>query len=379
MPQLKSMDSLAGKNLVIACGGTGGHLFPGIAVAEAWRNQGGDVLLLISEKQIDTLATEGFDHLRFERMPSIALPPLLSPKMCGFLIGFFKALSQCRRLFKSFGADAVLGMGGFTSAAPLAAGKMAGKPTFVHESNAIPGRANLLNAKFSESVLVGFDVCAPRFGGRNTKVVGTPLRPAVVKKPPRYESQLHFGLAPDKKTVMIMGGSQGATRLNELVAESLPRLAAAGLQILHITGPQDFEEVNAVFESVPGAGKAIDFCSDVQCAYAASDLAICRSGASTLTELAYYEIPSVLIPYPFAADDHQTANAEIFFEPGAAELWKQSDLDEETFPTRLIELMNDDEKLNQMHLTMKTLAIPDASERVCEVIADAVSKEKIRQ
>ncbi|NNE92349.1 MAG: undecaprenyldiphospho-muramoylpentapeptide beta-N-acetylglucosaminyltransferase, partial [Verrucomicrobiales bacterium] len=157
-------ESVSGKKLVIACGGTGGHLFPGIAVAEAWTARGGEVLILISEKQIDTLATEGYDHLRFERLPSIAMPRITSPKMIGFGFKFLGGLGACRKLLKSFGADAVLGMGGFTSAAPLLAGKLAGLPTFVHESNAIPGRANKLNAKFARTVLVGFERCAAHFG-----------------------------------------------------------------------------------------------------------------------------------------------------------------------------------------------------------------------
>ena len=359
-----------GKNLVIACGGTGGHLFPGIAVAEAWgRKEGGEVLLLISEKQIDTLATEGFDHLRFDRMPSIAMPGILSPKMPGFIVGFLKALGRCRSLFADFEADAVLGMGGFTSAAPLAAGKWMGKPTFIHESNALPGRANLLNAKFAQAVLVGFHVCAPRFGKRRTEVVGTPLRPAVLSKPSRQEALDFFGLEQGKTTLMVMGGSQGARRINELVARSLPSLAAEGIQVVHITGPGDFDTLKPVYEKNPGAGKAVAFCSQIQFAYAAADLAICRSGAASSTELAYYGLPAVLIPYPYAADDHQTANARIFSEPGAAELWPQNELNEKNFPARLLEMLKDPVRLAEMGQAMTALAIPDASNRVCEVIA----------
>ena len=222
------MSNASGKKLVIACGGTGGHLFPGIAIAEAWRKRGGEVLLLISEKQIDALATEGFEHLQFERMPSIAMPKKTSPKMLGFLNKFAKAFFKCRNLFKKIEADAVLGMGGFTSTAPLVAGKILGKPTFVHEANAIPGRANLLNSKFAERVLVGFEFCAPRFPGSKTIVTGTPLRPSLVNRPTRKDALEFLGLQEDRKTIMIMGGSQGAVRINELVAESLPKFVESG-------------------------------------------------------------------------------------------------------------------------------------------------------
>lgn len=362
------------KRLVIACGGTGGHLFPGIAVAEAWVRQGGEVLLLISEKHIDTLATEGYDHLRFVKMPSIAMPGIFSVKMPGFLLAFFRSFFACRRLFNEFRADAVLGMGGFTSAAPLAAGKWGRLPTFIHESNSIPGKANRLNAKFSSAVLVGFARCAPYFGAsKRVEVVGTPLRSTLIDRPSRSEALAHFGLDPEKATVMVMGGSQGARRVNELVAASLGTFIRAGIQVLHISGPSDYELVKPAYEAHPEAGVLKDFCSDIQYAYAAADLAICRSGASTLTELGYYEIPSVLIPYPYAADDHQTSNAEIFSGPGAAELWKQEDLTEENFGTKIVCLITDKEGLADMSAAVASLSIPDASDRVCEVVVNALS------
>lgn len=367
------MSDLSNKRLVVACGGTGGHLFPGIAVAEEWTKRGGEVMLFISEKQIDALATEGYDHLRFEKMESIAMPGLVSLQMPGFLLKFVKSLGQCRKLLKSFGADAVLGMGGFTSTAPLVAGRMAGLPTFIHESNSIPGRANKLNAKFSNTVLVGFGRCAKHFPGSNIEVVGTPLRPSVASKPTRMEAEKYFGLEPGKKTIMVMGGSQGARRVNELVASALPEIAGSGAQVLHISGPTDYETVKSAHDANPGAGVLRDFCSDIQFAYAAADLAICRSGASTLTELAHYGVPSILIPYPYSAEDHQIYNAEIFSVPGAAELWRQEELSEANFAERLLSLVNDTTSLGAMAEKMASLAIPDASGRVCDVVSGHVA------
>ena len=367
------MRDLSGKKLMIACGGTGGHLFPGIAVAEAWKKRGGDVLLLISEKQIDALASEGYDELRFEKMPSMAMPGLFSPKIPGFLVAFLKALWQCRRLLKSFSVDVVLGMGGFTSTAPLLAGRLSGRPTFVHEANSIPGRANRLNARFASAVLIGFEVCASHFASRKRiKVVGTPLRLSVVQKPSRSEGESYFGLRSDKKTLMVMGGSQGAHRINQLVAAGLPEFEQAWIQILHLSGPQDYEMVNAAYEKNPEIGVLWDFCSEVQFAWAAADLAICRSGASSLTEAAYYGVPSVLIPYPFAADDHQTSNAEIFSLPGAAELWKQEEIREDEFAGRIMELLRDDEKLKKMRAAMSGMTVADASDKVCDVMEKMV-------
>ncbi len=371
------MLTISERRLVIACGGTGGHLFPGIAVAEAWTRKGGEALLLISEKQIDALATEGYDHLRFEKMPSLAMPGVFSWRMLRFIFVFLRSLGACRRLLKDFRAEAVLGMGGFTSAAPLAAGRIAGLPTFIHESNAVPGKANRLNALFSRAVLVGFDECVPLFGkGKPVEVVGTPLRPSLVNRPARDEAIARFGLDPGKKTVMVMGGSQGARRLNELVAASLPRFAESGIQLLHISGPGDYELVKAAYAACPEAGLLLSFCSEIQFAYAAADLAICRSGASTLTELGYYEIPSVLIPYPFAADDHQTANARIFSGPGAAVLWVQDELDEENFSDKILSLILDEKQLLKMKAAAAGLSVPEASGRVCECIAASLGRSR---
>ena len=366
------MSSPENKKLVIACGGTGGHLFPGIAVAEAWTKAGGEVLLLISEKQLAALASEGYDHLRFEKMPSIAMPSPLSPKMPVFLFRFFQSMRECRKLFKKFGADAVLGMGGFTSAAPLLAGKRLGLPTFIHESNSIPGRANRLNAKFSQTVLLGFEVCAKHFAGARTEVVGTPIRPSVANRPGREEAAEFFGLAPEKPVVMVMGGSQGAQRINELVAAGLEKFEAAGIQMLHIAGPVDYDSVKPAYDAHPGGGVLEGFLKEVQFALGVADVSICRSGASSLTELSFYEIPSVLIPYPYSAEAHQVYNAEIFSKPGAAELWPQDELDEDTFADKVIELVKDEEKLKAMRDEMSKLAVPDASERVCQVVVSTL-------
>lgn len=364
------MAPISEKRLVIACGGTGGHLFPGIAVAECWTRQGGKVLLLISEKQIDSLASEGYAHLEFKKMPSVAMPGIFSLKMPGFLLGFLRSFRDSRRLLREFGANAVLGMGGFTSTAPLAAGKWSGLPTFIHESNAIPGRANQLNARFSSVVLVGFDACARHFGkSRPVKVVGTPLRPGIVARPSREEGLAFFGLDPAKRTLLVMGGSQGARRINELVAVSMPRFSAAGIQVLQISGPGDYEMVRPAHEAHPEAGVLRSFCAEMQFALAAADLAICRSGASTLTELAHFEIPSVLVPYPYAADDHQTRNAEIYSVPGAALLWPQSILNDSNFADQILQLITNDQRLADMRKALAELIIPEAAERVCEVIA----------
>src|SRR2546423_5365749 len=163
-------------NAVIACGGTGGHLFPGIAVAEVLRDRGHEVMLLISEKDIDALALSGRTSFQVEKLPSVGLPSPFSPAFFGFLHRFYESLSLCRSLYREFKPQVVLGMGGFTSTAPVLAGRLRGAATFLHESNAIPGKANRWTARFVRAVMLGFKEAAQFFPKVQTELTGTPIR-----------------------------------------------------------------------------------------------------------------------------------------------------------------------------------------------------------
>ena len=312
-----------GMKVVIACGGTGGHLFPGIAVAEELQKQGHEPVLVISEKKVDAEASAKYGNLRFEVMPAIAKPPTLSPKMIPFLLGLVKSIGQCKALLKKENAEVVLGMGGFTSFAPAYAGKKLGLRTYVHDSNAVPGKTNIMIAKYCTKVLLGFDVAKSYFAGKETAVVGTPVRDELRMLPSRQEASEKWGLAPERPTLLVFGGSQGAKGLNTLVVEASKTLDC---QVLHVTGQLDYERVQGLVGDKEGY-HALAFCDDMPAAYAVADGAICRSGASSLTELGFLGIPSVLIPYPFAADDHQTANAKVFADAGAALMAQEKDLD----------------------------------------------------
>ena len=148
---------------VIACGGTGGHLFPGLAVAETLKERGHEVLLFVSEKEIDTVALKGHPEFRFEKLPSVGMPSMLSPAFVRFLRRSYESLGYCRATYRKFRPSVVLGMGGFTATAPIIAGRQLKLPTFIHESNAIPGRANKFTARFATRVLLGFKACATHF------------------------------------------------------------------------------------------------------------------------------------------------------------------------------------------------------------------------
>lgn len=352
--------------ILIACGGTGGHLFPGIAVGEALRARGHEVMLLISEKKVDAEASAKYSHLRFETVPAVAKPPTLSPRMLPFLWKTWGSIGRCKKIIREFGADAVLGMGGFTSLPPVYAGHKLGLKTFIHDSNARPGRANVLTSRFCTKVFLGLDAAKAFFPERETVTTGTPVRPEIIHLPSREEAAALFGLDPGKTTILVTGGSQGAQRLNELSAQAAAKLPPE-TQVLHIAGALDFERVSEIAHGRPNH-KVLGFCDQMPAAYALADLVIARSGASSLTEIAISGHPSILVPYPYAADDHQTRNAEIFSEAGAAKLVQERDLDAEKLASLATSILQDLPTYKRMAKAARALAIPNAAERVCAAI-----------
>ncbi|MBK1831663.1 undecaprenyldiphospho-muramoylpentapeptide beta-N-acetylglucosaminyltransferase [Verrucomicrobiaceae bacterium R5-34] len=353
------------KKVIIACGGTGGHLFPGIAVAEELERQGHEVLLLISEKKVDAQASSKYGDLRFKTVPAIAKPATLSPKMIPFLFRLWSTVKQCRAILKEEQADVVLGMGGFTSLPPVMAGKKMGLATYVHDSNAVPGKANRLTARWCRKVLLGFDVAKKYFPNSDTEVTGTPVRKELEQLPSQADARAKYGLAQDAKTVMVMGGSQGAKHLNTLVVEAAK--AMPGVQFLHITGAADHDRVMELTKDLKGYHVLL-FCDDMASAYAAADMAVCRSGASSMTELAYVALPSVLVPYPYAADDHQTVNAEVFESAGAAVLRQESEMDAGSLVADIIRITEEPAVCEEMKNRADQLAVKDAASRICKVI-----------
>jgi len=357
--------------ILIACGGTGGHLFPGIAVAEALKARGHDAMLLISEKKIDSQASAKYSHLRFERVQAVAKPATTSPKMIPFLLKLWKAIRHSKRLIRSYQPDAVLGMGGFTSLPPVYAGHKLGLKTFIHDSNARPGRANVMTSRFCTQVFLGLEPAKAFFPRHQPELTGTPARPEILNLPSRGEAAARFGLDPAKPTIVVTGGSQGAQGLNRLCAEA-GKLLPADFQILHIAGNLDFEAVSQIAGDRPNH-KVLGFCDQMPSAYAIADVIISRSGASSLTEIAICGIPSILVPFPFAADDHQTKNAEVFAKAGAANLVQQKDLDATTLAGMATGILTDLQTRERMAQAARALAIPDAADRVCRAIEATVS------
>jgi len=357
------------KKVVIACGGTGGHLFPGVAVAQEMKRRGHTVRLLISEKKVDAQASEKYGDLEFDTVPAIAKPATLSLKMLPFLWKLLKTTAKCKGLLRNFEADAVIGMGGFTSLPPVMAGKKLGAKTFVHDSNALPGKANRLTAKWCDKVLLGQEEARPYFPKSEIEITGTPVREELHCLPPRAEAAEKLGVDPSLKTVLVMGGSQGARQLNRLVVEASK--AMPDIQFIHITGNFDHDRVKADMGEHCSNHKLIAFCDDMASIYAVTDLVLMRAGASSLSEISYLGLASILVPYPYAADDHQTKNAEVFANANAAILRQESDLDAGMLVAEVTSIFEGSENLEKMSVASAALGVKDAATRVCTVIESA--------
>ncbi len=353
-------------SFVIACGGTGGHLFPGLAVAEVLKDRGHDVLLFVSSKEIDRLALKNHGWLRAESLPVTGMPSIFSLKLIGFIKGFFISLFKCLSIYKKEKPACILSMGGFTAAPPVIAGWIKRIPALVHDSNAIPGKANRLVSHFVTKVLLGLDACKGYFPRKPVEITGTPLRKSLTGS--RQKNHGQFGLNAEKKTILVMGGSQGAGGINEIVLKTLPLLNEAQKrqwQFLHITGAQDEMKARGLYEKSGVQSFVSAFSHEMGELYILADVAISRSGAASMTELSFFGIPTLFIPYPYAAEDHQTRNARVFEKAGAALLVSQAEATPQKMIDVINELLNQHDKFSQ---NARGLFIENAEVKVADVM-----------
>ena len=357
--------------IAIACGGTGGHLFPGMAVGEELLIRGASVTLLVSTKEVDRRAAAAGFGVTVVTLPAVGLT---RGNRLAFLRGFYQSWRASRRLFQTTPHHAVLAMGGFTSAPPVLAGKSRGLAAFLHESNTVPGRANRFLAWFVDQPFVGFPQAAKRLRHDNVVVTGTPVRPQFEPGSPA-SARLALGLDATQPVLLVMGGSQGAGGVNDLVLQTLPALAALApsLQYLHLTGPSDLERVRDTYARASVRAVVREFLTEMELAMSAATLAVSRSGASSLAEVAATRLPSILIPYPHAADDHQFHNARAFVESGAARMLHRSQVTAANLADLVSGLLRNEEERRRISDALAAWHSPDAAVRVAEAILKTVS------
>ena len=352
--------------VAIACGGTGGHLFPGIAVADKLVARRADVLLLISPKEVDQQAVKSAIGMEIAVLPAVGLT---RGRVLQFIRGFSASYRAAKTRFRQRSPQAVLAMGGFTSAPPVFAGRSFGAATFLHESNTIPGRANRLLAHFVNQVFVGFPGAAGRLCSANVLATGTPVRPQFETVDPAA-CRISLGLAADQPVLLIMGGSQGAAGINDLALRALPELLGKvpNLQILHLSGISEQAKVEAGYQNLKIKAVIRPFLTEMELALGAATVAVSRAGASSLAELAAMRLPALLIPYPAAADNHQFYNAKAFVDSGAALMLEQRTSTPAQFAEAVRTLLQDKLLVLQMRGRLQELHRPDAAELIAQKI-----------
>lgn len=314
-------------NFLISCGGTGGHLSPGIALAEALRAQGHGVCLLISQKKVDARLIEKYPQLRFERMPGtgFAWQPW---QMLKCAISQARAFFYCLGMIRRTRPNVVVGFGGFTSAPVVLAAWISGVPSALHEANRVPGLAIRMLGRFARRVYLPPGIRLRSVRVAVTRHVGLPVRSEIVRQP-QAAARSALGLDPGQRLLVVLGGSQGASALNDWARNEWPALAAEGIQLYVVTGLGKGE--TSVLEAKSRAGAAVramfvPFSDRMAELMSAADLVLSRAGAGTLAELIRCETPAILVPYPQAADDHQRANASHFENQGGGVVVEQTRL-----------------------------------------------------
>ncbi len=349
--------------LIIAGGGTGGHLFPGVAIAEELRAREPDAQIKFvgTRRGIEArvLPDLGWD------LELIEVSGLKTVGAAGAVKGMFRlprALWQARRIVKAFAPDAVIGVGGYASGPVVLAAKLRGIPTAICEQNSIPGLTNKMLGKLVRSVFLSFDESKRFFNAKKIVMSGNPVRRDLVQKLLAAPASTH-----DAVHVLVVGGSQGAVAVNELASKALATLAKqTPLRITHQTGEKDLDATSARYRDAGVEADCRAFIKDMAAAYQHADLIIGRAGATTVAELAIAGKPAIFIPYPFAADNHQELNAREMADKGAALMFRQSELTAETLADALRPLLADGGKRAEMGAAMKSLARPGAAGAVID-------------
>jgi UDP-N-acetylglucosamine--N-acetylmuramyl-(pentapeptide) pyrophosphoryl-undecaprenol N-acetylglucosamine transferase len=360
--------------IIIAGGGTGGHIFPAIAIAKAIvRLQPQTQILFVGasgkmemEKvplagfRIEGLTIAGFN--RSSLIKNISLPFKL-----------LKSFFQVSNIFKSFKPTAVIGVGGYSSFPVLRYAQAKGVDTFIHESNSYAGKSNRMLGKNATKIFVAIDGMGKFFPSNKIIQTGNPVREAIVNsKLSREEAILFFGLDPNKKTVLAIGGSLGAKNINEALAKGISEFEKNDLQLIWQTGKPFVEKGREIANGKSNIW-VNDFITQMENAYGAADIVVSRSGAMSIAELAVMKKPAVLVPFPFAAEDHQTVNAQRLVDKNAAMMIPDSAALNQLVST-VVELSKNEKKQQALKENISELAVNNADEVIAQEILNALNK-----
>jgi UDP-N-acetylglucosamine--N-acetylmuramyl-(pentapeptide) pyrophosphoryl-undecaprenol N-acetylglucosamine transferase len=359
---------------ILAGGGTGGHVIPALAIAnELKKNYGAEALFIGTARGIENRLVPAAGYpLQLVRVGALKNVSLITRAKTAFDLPH--AVWDAGRMLNEFAPDVVIGVGGYASGPAMLAAVLKQIPTLAFEPNVVPGFANRIVARFVSGAAVHFEETAKYF--RHAEVTGVPVRQAF------FEIPVLSNQKRGAPTLLVFGGSQGAHAINEAMIRCLPELLrqAPGIHIIHQTGERDYNDALAAYQSFTGtsgeAAKVFKFIEDMPAAFARADLLVCRSGASTVAEIAAAGKPAIFVPFPRAADDHQRVNAEALARSGAAVVVEESKLEGVWLAETIAALLGDAPRLQQMSEAARSLAHPNAARDIAALAARVAGIEE---
>lgn len=360
-------------SVVIGAGGTGGHIYPGLALADALRRAVPDAVISFvgTERGLETRLIPQAGY-RLHTVDMIPFDPSLGARRYLLPAALLRSGAQVRTILKEQGAQVAVGMGGYPSAPVIVGARLAGLPSLIHESNAVPGRANRFAARLTPHLALAFDRSRPHLaGGERAETVGMPLVGPLAgldRTALRPAARRALGVPDGARLLLVNGGSLGAARLTEAAVGLAARYRAhTDLRMLIKTGPAALEETRALLAANGGAAvaEAVPYLDRMDLAYAAADLVVCRAGSATVAELATIGMPAVLVPYPHAPGDHQTHNARVLSDDGAAVLLPDAETTAERLDALVTPLLTDPARL----AAMGAAADPGTHARAADLLA----------
>jgi len=365
-----------GFNFIMAGGGTGGHIFPAVAIANAIKKlqPNANILFVGAKGKMEMekvpqagYKIEGLDIAGFNRSSLI--------KNIGLPYKLVKSFLQVRSIFKKFKPDAVIGVGGYSSFPVLRFAQSQGIKTFIHESNSFAGKSNMMLGKKATKIFVAIDGMEKFFPGDKIIISGNPVRATITNSSVnREEATRFFGLDPARKTVLSVGGSLGAKGINEALDKHIEEFENNNLQLIWQTGKPYAAQAKARCEGRQNIW-ANDFITQMEYAYAAADVIISRSGAMSVSEICVVKKPAVFVPFPYAAEDHQTVNAKKLVDRKAAMMVSDSEASEKLVAT-IIGLAKDEQEQNELKQNTSKLSITNADEVIAKEILKSITVKK---
>ena len=352
--------------VVLTGGGTGGHIYPALSVAECL---GDDELLYVGTADGPEAAIVPKHGVSFRSVPARKIGRRATPGTLSAAAVSVWGVARGAALLRSWRPDVVLGTGGYASAGIMFAAGLLRIPTVVHEANAVPGRVNRLLARLCTRVAITYETSSSYFPAGKTILTGLPVRRDLIDADPA-QARNEYALDPVRPVLLVSGGSGGAETLNRAVIQALPELAQLGIEVVHQTGRAHYEGVRSSLADIPSFYRPVPYVDNMPSLLAACALIVCRAGSSTLAEVTALGLPAVVVPYPFAVADHQTGNAQALADAGAAVLVRDVDLSGGVLAEQVRSLLGDPARLDRMRRASRALGRPEAAAKVAALLRD---------